>query len=147
MKGSNILILVGVAAIIAAGTLGVRWQLHGDARAAAPPQGDPAALEAFYGVAPSPEQLAAIADGAVTETELREALDRAADCLAASGVQPVRVGDPQLEGHLVLGFFVPDGGDRAAASAAVRACEGRHSGLVAAMYSAEHRAAPPPNAR
>jgi hypothetical protein len=135
--------LAGAAMAIAIVTqMGIRWQLHDDARAANPPQGDSSAFAAFYGVAPSDEQLAALADGVVTEAELRAALERAADCLEAAGVQPVRVGHPQLERHLVLGVFVPDGADIASASAAVKTCEGRHSGLVAATYSAQHPGAP-----
>lgn len=84
---------------------------------------------------PSDDQLAALADGIVTEDELRAALNRAADCLEANGVNSVRPGHPQLEGHLVLGSYYPDGTDPSSYSPVVRRCNERHAILLSAWWA------------
>ena len=108
-------------------------------------QGEPTQGGAPPVVAPSDDQNAMLADGLVTEEEVRAALTRAADCLELRGVQPVRVGHPQLEGNLELMVYVPDGGDFAKSSAAVRECSAQHSALVTSTYRSQTRGANPSN--
>lgn len=91
------------------------------------------------GAEPSVEQQAILADGFVTEAELRSALDRAADCLDAAGVQSVRVGHPQLEGNLVFAAFFPDNASRDRGAEAVRVCGDRHVSLVDSAYRVQTR--------
>lgn len=104
-------------------------------------QSQPAQQSAPPAIGPSDEQKAVLADGVVTEEEVRAALNRAADCLELLGVQPVRVGDPQLEGNLELMVHVPDGGDFVKSSAAIRECSARHSALVTSAYRSQTRGA------
>ncbi len=47
----------------------------------------------------SQSQRDALADGEITETELEAAFERAAACLVAHGIEPIRLGDPLLEGE------------------------------------------------
>lgn len=94
---------------------------------------------------PSDEQMAILADGVVTDEEVRAALNRAADCLESFGVPAVRVGHPQLEGNLELMSFVPDGGDFARTSAAMRECSLRHSAGVTSTYRRQNRGSTPSN--
>jgi hypothetical protein len=98
--------------------------------------------EAFSGPvlgaqSPSTEQSAALADGVVTEEEVRAALDRAADCLDAHGIQAVRVGDPQLEGNYQLARFIPDGQDPSVGSDVMAACAEEHSAYVTSKYQVQ----------
>ncbi len=102
-------------------------------------------LAPSQGPSPSARQREMLSDGIVTEAEVREALGFAADCLEAHGVQPTRLGDPQLEGNLVLGFFVPDGADRGVASKVVLACDLEHSASVTAAYRVQTRGSSPSN--
>ncbi len=90
---------------------------------------------------PSSEQLAALSDGVVTEGEVRQALDRAADCLEEHGLHAVRAGHPQLEGNLVLMRFIPEGEDPAKGEADMRLCSEQHSAHVTSAYRAQLRAA------
>lgn len=89
----------------------------------------------------SPEQRAALADGVVTEGELRAGLNAGADCLEANGVGAVRVGHPQLEGNLVFGAFFPDGQDPATKSDIVRQCQERHVIFLSAKWGEQREAA------
>ncbi len=105
--------------------------------------------EPVYGAErPSDEQLAALADGHVSRDEMIQALNRAADCIEAEGLQAVRPGHPQLEGNLVFMRFTPEGVDPAVGADAFRRCSERHSANLSSKYQvqleAEGRAAPRP---
>ncbi len=117
-------------------------QQSGSAKAAT---GSAVSLEGYFGASPSDEQSAMLADGVVTEAEVRAALNSAADCLEANGVRATRLGDPQLEGNLVLGYFVPDGGDRARARDIVQKCDTEHSAYVTSAYRVQTRGSSPSN--
>lgn len=104
-------------------------------------QREPAQQSAPPAIGTSDEQKAILADGVVTEDEVRGALSRAADCLEFLGVQAVRVGHPQLEGNLELMVYVPDGGDFAKTKAAMNECATKHSALVTSSYRAQTRGA------
>lgn len=98
--------------------------------------------------APDEYQLSALADGVVTEAEVREALGRAARCMAEQGVEALPLDHPQLEGNLVLARRVPDGEDPAADAPVMPECAERFSAHVTSAYRAQQRAAgldtPPP---
>lgn len=133
--------LTAISLLLAVGALGAYTALRGstgtDARAndlvraamAPVPDAEPA----------SEAQLAMLVDGVVTREEVVAALNAAADCLEARGVTAVRVGDPHLNGQLVLGSFVPDGGDKIQNNAIAKSCSDRHSGIVTSTYRALHR--------
>lgn len=124
-------VIVFIGVVAAAGVLLVTTLDRGSGASADDGRRD----SATENEAPSAEQLAALADGVVTEDELRQALNRAGDCLEANGVTALRPGHPQLEGNLVLGSFYPDGVDPQAASAVVRQCNERHALLLSAKFA------------
>lgn len=80
-------------------------------------------------VAPNPTvvtsefQQAILADGTVTEAEYVDALNKAADCVAAAGLGAVRPGDPQLGGELKFMVNVGNPKDFEAARQAAGQCE------------------------
>jgi hypothetical protein len=119
--------LIGVALGAYLGPLGARARTQSEAFSG----------PVFGAKPPSAEQSAALADGVVTEQEVRSALDRAADCLEAYGIRAVRVGDPQLEGNFQLARFIPDGQDPSVGSDVMAACAEEHSAYVTSKYQVQ----------
>lgn len=134
-----------VMGIAAAAFAGSQFDLTGNREALAEPS-EQAAAPAI--AAPDEYQLSALADGVVTEAEVREALGRAARCMAEQDVAALPLDHPQLEGNLVLARRVPEGHDPAADALVMRECAERFSAHVTSAYRAQQRAAgldtPPP---
>lgn len=73
-------------------------------------------------------------DGIVTDDELHAALTRTADCLEAAGVQPIRLGDPLLEGEFQLGWIIGSGQDASNVSTTVGRCKQEYSSRILRAY-------------